>query len=85
MYMERMGYALLRHFLLLATLAATTGPACAQSQETQVWTDFTVGRNFASIYMAEVEFGYQALVQGDPQWRTFSISPTLDFRTLTSH
>ncbi len=56
----------------------------AQSQETQVWTDLTVGRNFASIYMAEVEFGYQALVKGDPQWRTISISPTLE-ASLTSH
>ena len=84
MYMERTGNALLRHFPLLAMMAATTGPACAQSQEAQVWTDFTVGRNFASYYMAEVEFGYQALVKGDPQWRTFSISPTLE-ASFTPH
>ena len=84
MYMERTGNALLRHFPLLAMMAATTGPGCAQSQEAQVWTDFTVGRNFASYYMAEVEFGYQALVKGDPQWRTFSISPTLE-ASFTPH
>jgi hypothetical protein len=82
--MERPGNTLLKRFLLLAMVAAMTGPACAQSQETQVWTDLTVGRNFASIYMAEVEFGYQALVQGDPQWRTFSISPTLE-ASFTPH
>lgn len=68
----------------LGFLVLLGGPVVAQSQETQVWTDLTLGRNFASIFMAELELGYQALVQGDPQWRTFSISPTLE-ASLTPH
>lgn len=78
--------ATIRHArsIIWALPILTVGHAAAQSQETQVWTDFTVGRNFASIFMAEVEFGYQALVKGDPQWRTFSITPTLE-ASLTPH
>lgn len=68
----------------IGSLLLLGGQAVAQSQETQVWTDLTLGRNFASMYMAEVEVGYQALVHGDPQWRTFSISPTLE-ASFTPH
>lgn len=50
----------------------------AQSTETQAWGDFTLGRNFASYYLAELEIGYQALIEGSPQWSTFSITPTLE-------
>ena len=56
----------------------------AQSTETQAWADFTLGRNFASIYMAELELGYQQLVQGSPDWSAFSITPTLE-ASFTSH
>jgi hypothetical protein len=75
------GYA---GFGTVGSILFLAGSVAAQSQETQVWTDFTVGRNFASYYMAELEVGYQALVEGDPQWRTFSISPTLE-ASFTPH
>lgn len=56
----------------------------AQSNETQAWGDFTLGRNFASIYMAELEVGYQSLIEGYPQWSTLSITPTLE-ASFTPH
>ncbi len=70
--------------LLLGAAFLLPARTKAQTKETQFWTDLTLGRNFASIFMAEVEFGYQALVKGDPQWRTFSVSPTLE-ASLTPH
>jgi hypothetical protein len=59
-------------------LLATAPPAPAQSTGTQFWSDLTVGRNFASYYMAELELGYQTLVEGSPKWKTFSLAPTLE-------
>ena len=50
----------------------------AQTSESQAWSDFTLGRNFAAIYMAELEIGYQALIEGDPQWSTWSFTPTVE-------
>lgn len=56
----------------------------AQTSESQAWSDFTLGRNFAALYMAEVELGYQTLLQGSPQWSTVSVTPTLE-ASYTSH
>ena len=55
-----------------------------QTNESQFWSDFTLGRNFAAIYMAEVELGYQTLLQGSPEWSTVSITPTLE-ASFTPH
>jgi hypothetical protein len=71
--------------LLLTGLSLVAGPCVhAQTTESQFWSDFTLGRNFASIYMAEVEVGYQTLLEGTPQWSTLSIAPTLE-ASFTPH
>lgn len=71
----------MRVFLLSLCIAIATcsvRDAQAQGPDSQAWVDVTLGRNFAAVYMAEVEVGYQELLQGSPQWSTFSITPTLE-------
>jgi hypothetical protein len=68
----------LREVVWMTVLLANMRPASAQTTGTQFWSDLTVGRNFASRYMAELEVGYQTLVEGSPQWSAISLTPTLE-------
>ncbi|MBL7940117.1 MAG: DUF2490 domain-containing protein [Flavobacteriales bacterium] len=66
--------------LCLACLGAAHGSK-AQNPEVQAWGDFTLGRTFAANWLAELEVGYQQLVQGTPSWSCVSITPTLEVST----
>lgn len=72
---------LLHNMIGAATMGLWAVAGTAQTNETQLWGDLTLGRTFASIWLAELEVGYQQLVQGSPQWNCLSVTPTLEVST----
>ena len=79
-----MGRCSIHEMICAALVGLWALPGNAQTKETQLWSDFTLGRNFTSMYMAELEVGYQTLVEGSPQWNTLSLTPTLE-ASFTPH
>ncbi len=71
----------LRGAHVFATLLMSLGQgvlAQAQQANTQLWLDGIIGKSFASYYMAECEFSYQALLSDQSRWESLNASPTLE-------
>ena len=49
-------------------------------QDTQAWFDFIVDYPFKSQYMAEVEASYQSMLAGDSTWRSYNLTPLLEYQ-----
>jgi hypothetical protein len=49
-------------------------------QNTQAWFDFIVDYPFSNQYLAELETSYQAMLTGDSTWRSYNLTPTLEYQ-----
>jgi len=56
----------------------------SRAQHQQVWFDYQLDYPFASQYLFEMTASYQTQLTNRDQWRSFNISPSLEYQYFTS-
>jgi len=70
---------------VMTLIAASTLSFCSravQAQGQQLWLDYQVNYPFANAFLFETTGSYQTTSGGNEKWRSFNVTPTLEWQSL---
>jgi len=73
---------LIQSFACLMLLTLSSLKLSAQ-RDHQLWLDYQIDVPFANKFLFEATVSYQSLLSQDDKWRSFSVSPTLEYVFFT--